>query len=97
MKNFLLVDFGASLMHTHHSRVIRGFIELIERDGDQVTVYLPLGSEIVFLGKNPVCRKILVPSYHPIGFRLRHQTSWIPGITRFLYSRTENSKCQGLI
>ncbi len=97
MKNFLLVDFGASLMHTHHSRVIRGFIELIERDGDQVTVYLPLGSEIVFLGKNPVCRKILVPSYHPIGFRLRHQTSWIPGITRILYSRTENSKWQGFI
>jgi hypothetical protein len=97
MKNFLLIDFGASLLHTHHSRVIRGFIELIERDGDQVTVYLPLGSEIAILGKNPVHRKILVPSYHPVGFRLKNQTSWIPGLMRILYSQTENSKWHGLV
>lgn len=94
MKNFLLIDFGASLMHTHHSRVIRGFIELIERDGYQVNVYLPLGSEITILGKRPVLRKILVPSYHPVRFRMKHLSSWIPGLARLLYSRTENSKWQ---
>ena len=97
MKNFLLIDFGASLMHTHHSRVIRGFVELIEKDGYQVTVYLPLGSEIAISGKNPVQRKILVPSYHPVGFRMKHQSSWIPGFMRILYSRTENSKWQSFV
>ena len=94
MKNYLLIDFGASLMHTHHSRVIRGFIELVEKDGSQLTVYLPLGSEIATLGKNTIHRRILVPSYHPVGFRFKHPTSWIPGFSRILYSRTENSKIQ---
>ena len=97
MKNFLLIDFGASLMHTHHSRVIRGFVELIEKDGFQVTVYLPMGSEIAILGQNPVQRKILVPSYHPVGFLMKHPSSWIPGFARILYSRTENSKWQSFV
>lgn len=97
MNNYLLIDFGASLLHTHHSRVIRGFAELIESEGHQVTIYLPLGSEIEILGKNPVHRKILVPSYHPVGFRMKHPMSWIPGLTRILYSRTENSKWQSLV
>jgi hypothetical protein len=97
MKNFLLVDFGASLMHTHHSRVIRGFIELIEGDGYQVSAYLPLGSEIAIVGKHTTHRRILVPSYHPVGFRLKHPRSWIPGFTRIVYSQTENSKWQSVV
>ena len=97
MKNFLLIDFGASLMHTHHSRVIRGFIELIETDGYQVSVYLPLGSEIAIAGKRATHRRILIPSYHPVGFRFKHPTSWIPGITRILYSQTENSKWRSVV
>ncbi len=84
-------------MHTHHSRVIRGFIELIEGDGYQVSVYLPLGSEIAVVGKHATHRRILVPSYHPVGFRLKHPTSWIPGFTRILYSKTENSKWQSVV
>ena len=97
MKNYLLMDFGASLLHTHHSRVIRGFVELLEMDGCQLTVYLPLGSEIAPTGKHAVHRRILVPSYHPIGFSLTNPASWIPGFSRILYSRTENSKLQNLV
>ena len=97
MRNFLLIDFGASLMHTHHSRVIRGFMELIEKEGHQVSVYLPLGSEIAIVGKRATHRRILIPSYHPVGFRLKHPTSWIPGFTRILYSQTENSNRQSFV
>ena len=84
-------------MHTHHSRVIRGFIELIEGDGYQVSAYLPLGSEIAIVGKHTTHRRILVPSYHPVGFRLKHPRSWIPGFTRIVYSQTENSKWQSVV
>jgi len=94
VKNYLLIDFGASLTHTHHSRVIRGFTELIEQTGGQLVVYLPMGSEIVTVGKHAARRRILVPSYHPIGFRFRQVTTWIPGLSRVLYSQTENTKLQ---
>lgn len=96
MKNYLLIDFGASLVHTHHSRVIRGFTEMIEKAGDDLTVYLPMGSEIATVGQLSAHRRILIPSYHPVGFRVRQPTTWIPGLSRVLYSKTENTKMHSI-
>jgi hypothetical protein len=92
MKNYLMIDFGASLLHTHHSRVIRGFVELIEQAGNDLTVYLPIGSEIANVGNHSKHRRILIPSYHPVEFRFKQVSSWIPGLSRILYSKTEDSK-----
>jgi hypothetical protein len=96
MKNYLLIDFGASLLHTHHSRVIRGFTEMIEQAGDDLTVYLPMGSEIANVGKHSSHRRILIPSYHPVGFQFKQVSSWIPGLSRILYSKTENTKLHNI-
>ncbi len=94
MRNYLLVDFGASLVHTHHSRVIRGFSELIEQDGWDLTVYLPLGSEIATYGKKSKYRRVLVPSYHPVAFCARKPRTWFPGFLGVIYRGTENSSVQ---
>jgi hypothetical protein len=96
MKNFLLIDFGASLLHTHHSRVIRGFVELIEQAGNDLTVYLPMGSEIANVGNHSRHRRNLIPSYHPVEFHFKQVSSWIPGLSRILYSKTENTKLHNI-
>lgn len=96
MKNYLLIDFGASLLHTHHSRVIRGFVELIEQAGNDLTVYLPMGSEIANVGNHSRHRRILIPSYHPVEFRFKQVSSWIPGLSRIFYSQTENTKLHNI-
>lgn len=97
MKNYLIIDFGASLLHTHHSRVIRGFTELIERAGDDLKVFLPIGSEITNAGRHARHRRILIPSYHPVEFRVKQPSSWIPGLTRVLYSKSENTKIHNIV
>jgi hypothetical protein len=96
MKNYLLIDYGASLLHTHHSRVIRGFVELIEQAGNDLTVYLPMGSEIANVGNHSRHRRILIPSYHPVEYRFKQVSSWIPGLSRILYSKTEDTKLHNI-
>jgi hypothetical protein len=92
VRNYLIIDFGASLLHTHHSRVIRGFVELIKQNEDDLLIYIPFGSEIEDSSMHGKTRRILIPSYHPVAFKWRKSSSWIPGLTRLLYSRSENTK-----
>lgn len=75
---FIIVDFGASLMHTHHKQSIFAFAHLFETKKIDYEIWVPLGSKI----KNPKykIRRILLPGTHPCAFELTRFSSWIPGL-----------------
>ncbi len=91
MRNYIIVDFGASLLHTHHGRVIRGFAELVLDLGQEMTILLPLSSEVVLDLPNVSVSKKLLPSYHPIAFKVSKYETWVPGLLGVLYRVTENT------
>lgn len=84
MSNFIIVDFGASLMHTHHSRVIEGFSQLLSEKEKKFEVLLPLASEISVSCSNLV-RKNLFPSYHPAGFSFSKIATYVPALLGKLF------------
>jgi hypothetical protein len=67
-RRFLLVDFGASLNHTHHKKSIYAFADLLEKQGFVYEIWVPFGSEIN--RKNYNMKKILLPGTHPSAFNI---------------------------
>jgi len=73
---FLIVDFGASLNHTHHKLSISSFAHLLKEEDYEI--WIPIGSEASLSGLNP--KRILLPGTHPIGFSYTNPSSWISGL-----------------
>jgi hypothetical protein len=71
----LIVDFGASLNHTHHKESIFAFASLLREQSVEYEIWVPMGSEI----SNPtsLIKRILLPGTHPIGFNLVRPSTWI--------------------
>lgn len=90
MKKTVIIDFGASLIHTHHSRVILGFIQLLQKKLQYIVLYLPQGSELNFPESKIKLIKNLLPSYHPVEFKLKKLSTWVPTILRIIYTNTQN-------
>lgn len=97
MNRYIILDFGASLLHTHHSRVIKGFAELLSENGENVEIWLPVGSEIHVDRFETMTRKFLLPSYHPVRFEIGTLTSYLPAIIGKLFNLTEKTKLQKYI
>lgn len=79
---YLIVDFGASLNHTHHKLSISSFAHLLKEE--LYEIWIPMGSEVFLSGLNP--KRILLPGTHPIGFSFMMPTSWISGIHGILHN-----------
>jgi glycosyltransferase involved in cell wall biosynthesis len=73
---FLIVDFGASLNHTHHKLAISSFAHLLKEEDHEI--WIPIGSEASLSGLNP--KRVLLPGTHPIGFSYTNPSSWISGL-----------------
>jgi hypothetical protein len=77
-RKYLIVDFGASLIHTHHKQAIYSFIQLFDSLGISRSAWVPTGSDLINK-KNKIFGKLL-PGTHPTSFELLSASSWIPGI-----------------
>jgi glycosyltransferase involved in cell wall biosynthesis len=77
-RKYLIVDFGASLIHTHHKQAIYSFIQLFDSLGIPSSTWVPTGSDLTNK-KNKIFGKLL-PGTHPTSFKLLRTSSWIPGI-----------------
>ena len=81
MKNkpikYIIVDFSASLMHTHHKQSLFAFSSLLEKRDVENEIWVPIGSQI----NNPEykIRKILIPGTHSVAFNFLKSQTWIPG------------------
>lgn len=75
---FLIVDYGASLIHTHNKQSIYGFADFLEKRGQKVEVWLPFGSKIAIPSFR--FRRILLPGNNPTAFELKDISTWIPAI-----------------
>ena len=76
-KKYLIVDFGASLIHTHHAQSIYSFFDLIQAQGVPPEIWVPLGSNL----KSefyPIKYKLL-PGTHSCEFKLFSAKTWISG------------------
>jgi glycosyltransferase involved in cell wall biosynthesis len=79
---YLIVDFGASLNHTHHKLSISSFAHLLKEEDYEI--WIPIGSEVFLSGLNP--KRVLLPGTHPIGFSYMIPASWVSGIHGILHN-----------
>jgi hypothetical protein len=88
---YFIVDFGASLRHTHHFESILAMTRLLDSCKQAHEILLPMGSELEFPNKKIVFKKLL-PSSHSIGFEYKTFPTWIPSIyTKFLVSASNRN------
>jgi hypothetical protein len=88
-KKFLIVDFSASLTHTHHKQHIYGFCELLTENKFEYEVWIPYGSSIP--PKNLNIRRRILPGTHMAKFELSYPKTWIPSILAKLYIFAESN------
>ena len=74
---FLIIDFGASLSHTHHHKSIKSFVNLLCSKGYKIIVALPKGSEIDKSFEGAECHKILFSYSHTINFSIKNPFTYI--------------------
>jgi glycosyltransferase involved in cell wall biosynthesis len=79
---FIVADFGASLIHTHHGDAISAFLDLLTQNHQKFLVLLPMGSllEIDERAQNYEVKKVLLPSSHNAPYRLSSVNSLLPVI-----------------
>ncbi len=83
VKTFLIIDLGASLIHTHHKQSIYAFADLLQNNKVSFEAWVPFGSRIESCGF-PI-KKNLVPGTHGTSFKFFDLRSWINAtFTKFL-------------
>ena len=75
---FLIIDFGASLNHTHHKEAIFAFATLLNSNKIRNQIWVPFGSEIQH--ENLLIKKILLPGTHPINFQAKKLQTWVSSL-----------------
>ena len=76
-EKYIIVDFGASLIHTHHSQSIYSFFSLLKSKVDSPEIWVPRGSNL-----NPKTYPIrfnLLPGTHPCSFKFFSPRTWASG------------------
>ena len=76
MNKFLIVDFGASLKHTHHKQSIFAFSTLLGAEDINFDVWIPIGSEVE--NADVKMSRILLPGTHPCQLSIRKFNTWLP-------------------
>ena len=74
-KSFLIIDLGASLIHTHHKQSIYAFSDLLQNNKVSFEAWVPFGSRIDSYGF-PIKKK-LIPGTHGTSFKLFDVKSWL--------------------
>jgi glycosyltransferase involved in cell wall biosynthesis len=75
---FLIIDFGASLNHTHHKEAIFAFATLLNSNKIRNQIWIPFGSEIQH--ESLSIKKILFPGTHPINFQAKNLQTWLSSL-----------------
>ena len=94
-KTFLIIDLGASLIHTHHKQSIYAFSDLLQNNKVSFEAWVPFGSKIDSLGF-PIKKK-LIPGTHGTSFKLFDLKSWFDAAFTKLLSYAFNFKIDFLI
>ena len=74
---YIIVDFSASLIHTHHKQSLFAFSSLLEKRDIENEIWVPIGSQIN--NSEYKLRKILIPGTHSAAFNFLKPQTWIPG------------------
>jgi glycosyltransferase involved in cell wall biosynthesis len=83
-RKYLIVDFGASLIHTHHAQSIYSFFDLLKTQAIHPEIWVPLGSNL--RSKFYPNENKLLPGTHPCAFQLTYVKTWIPGLLGKLHN-----------
>jgi glycosyltransferase involved in cell wall biosynthesis len=75
---FVLVDFGASLIHTHHKQSLFAFANFVRKFGFGHEVWLPFGSQIKSNEYN--LKRKLLPGSHSVNFSFSKLETWVPSL-----------------
>lgn len=85
---YLIVDFGASLFHTHNKESLYSFSDFLEDSNVDYKVWIPSGSEID--RRNYKFQYNLLPGYNPISFSFRRISTWIPAAHGKVHNLSES-------
>lgn len=91
MRKYIIIDHGATFMHTHHGNLVSGYAKLLESKNCDYVVFLPLGSEIEIKVANQNIKKNLLPSYHPMAFNFKVIKSYLPALLNQIYRLTKDN------
>lgn len=94
-RKFIIVDFGASLVHTHHKKSLWAFSELLNSCSVHHEIWVPMGSQIH--AKHHNMKKILLPGTHPVAFDWSQISTWIPSAIGWLHNRAANRQNEKLL
>jgi hypothetical protein len=94
-QEYLIVDFGASLFHTHHKQAIYSFNQLLDSLAILRSSWVPIGSSLID-EKNKLFGKLL-PGTHPTNFKLFKINSWVPGFLGKIHNLALRYKNQFLL
>ena len=88
--DYFIIDFGASLIHTHNKQSIYGFANFLKNHKKNFEIWIPLGSKIVI--PQFTFRRILLPGANPVAFDLKSPDSWIPSLHRIIHDKIKTSE-----
>ena len=91
MKTYIIVDHGATFMHTHHGHLISGFVSLLDNKNCDYKVFLPFGSQLNLQIDNNKLKKNLLPCYHPRAFDFSKLETYLPALLNLVYRFTKNN------
>ena len=83
---FYIIDYNASLVHTHHSGSIKSFANLLNNQNKEFEILLPIGSRLDFsqiVGKINYC---LIPGGQTVEFEFRKLSTWLNSLIGKFYN-----------
>jgi len=83
---FFIIDFNASLLHTHHGGAIKSFAELLQNRDQKYEILLPIGSRLDLSEFDTTTNYCLIPGSHTVAFSLWAPSSWINSIIGKFYN-----------
>jgi hypothetical protein len=83
---FYIIDYNASLVHTHHSGLIKSFANLLDNQNEEYEILLPIGSRLDFseiAGKVNYC---LIPGGQTVEFEFKKLSTWLNSLVGKFYN-----------
>ena len=83
---FYIIDYNASLVHTHHSGLIKSFTDLLDNRNEEYEVFLPVGSRLDFSKIKGQTNYCLIPGGQTVEFEFKKLSSWFNSLIGKFYN-----------
>jgi hypothetical protein len=83
---FYIIDYNASLVHTHHNGLIKSFADLLDNQNEEYEIFLPIGSRLDFSKIKGQMNYCLIPGGQTVEFEFKKLSSWFNSLIGKFYN-----------